>query len=140
MKLLKLLAAALVIVLLSASALADSNFENLVSSIVFHMETDKWMDADREELYLSGGTTKAELCAAIDEALTRTRSNEWISDECKASYQSYLDRCGYISQSTASIQIRDLGDDSVPVYLLCALAALALGGAMFARRKCLSAG
>lgn len=139
MKLLKVLAVMLVVMMLGTSALAGApgseEVKNLANSIGLQMQTNKYMDSDWEEMYFFQGYTTAQICEAIEIALGELTSESWATEECIASYENYLaanDVCYHFYHGAL---IRDLGDESVPMYALCALAAVALGGVVIAHKK-----
>ena len=137
MKLLRMIVIAALVMMLGSSALAgtpgEHEMENLAIAIQSRMETGKYMSSDMEVMYLFQGFTTAQICEAITTAVGRLDEDTFASDEC---IQTYLD---YVADNSDpyvhGALIRDLGDESVPLYALCAVAAAALAGAAAANRK-----
>lgn len=136
MKLLKVFVVMLVVMMLGTTALAGApgpeEVKNLAISIESNMNTGKYMDSDWEELYFFEGYTTAQICEAIEIALGELTSESWATEECIASYENYLAANDIFYHGAL---IRDLGDESVPMYVLCGLAAVALGGVVIANKK-----
>lgn len=137
MKLLKLIALILVVMMLGSSALAASRVEELTDIIYWETwECEPQVTLERKAYYMSLGYTEAEweeACAAAVNMVIGPDGWGWWNDEWESDPMTLHGQYADISYHGALI--RDLGDESVPMSVLCALAAAAFGGVMFARRK-----
>lgn len=153
MKLLKALAIVLVIAVMGSCAMAENNLEDLKDGIVeeilfgkypHHMIAVYCDDYSLEEWKLAA-------VAAVEEAKENDyrMGFDWEgyldgsffeSQEFYDSLQavSSIPSEWYARQGTTTpviLEEGDLGDESIPMYVLCGLTVVALGGAVLARRK-----
>ena len=146
MKLFRMLALVLTMLLCLVPAMAESSSRidelagNIIDEIWFgkypHDMITVWMD----------DYTVAEWEAAAIKAVKDYRELEQKGDTMfpmPKALESYLDGSFFESEEYLSILAeyglsrsdRDLGDESIPLYALCAAAVVALGGAVYAGRK-----
>lgn len=136
MKLIRLLAIVLMIMMLGTSALA-ADIDALADSIYFDIQVDHpVVSLDSKWHYMTQTPcTEAEWEEACSIAIALAKfSGIWTgdNDDPTTLHGQFYD--AGLAEHGALI-LRDLGDESVPMYVLCALAALALGGVIFADRK-----
>lgn len=155
MKLLKVLAIVLMVAVMGTSALAAANLEDMKDGIVFEIATGKYPH-QMATLYCDDYSLdewKLAAVAAVEEAREKgyIMTFDWEgyldgsffeSQEFFDSLEAQdIDREWYIPLSwmVPAENEGDLGDESIPMYVLCGLVAVALGGAVVARRKRLAA-
>lgn len=152
MKLIRTLAVALTLLLCLAPAMAESGnsrIDELAHTIRGEISFGKyphdlmiiWMDDYTVAEFEAAAVKAVESCVANPPAFF-TMEPMWESylDGSffeSAEYLSILAEYGLTrtGEATHGALIRDLGDESVPLYALCAAAAVVLGGAIFANRK-----
>lgn len=137
MKLIKMLALVLVVMMLGTTALASSRVEELTNIIYWETwECEPQVTLERKAYYMSQGYTEAEweeACAAAVNMVIGPDGWGWWNDEWESDPTTLHGQYADISYHGALI--RDLGDESVPMYALCGLAAVALVGVVIANKK-----
>ncbi|MBQ9952511.1 MAG: hypothetical protein IJO98_10330 [Clostridia bacterium] len=136
MKLLKVLVVMLVVMMLGTSALA-ADIDDLAHTIYQDIQFDHPIVAlDSKWHYMTNvPCTEAEWEEACGIAIARAKFSGIWPDSYEDDPTTLRGQFFDPNVSYHGALILDLGDESVPMYALCALAAVALGGVVIAHKK-----
>ena len=143
MKLFRTLALVLAMLLCLVPAMAESSsarMDYIVDGIISEIGFGKYPH-HMIELWLDDYTVAEWEAAAVKAVQLLNENPSGFYDP--ADFESYLDGSFFESEEYLSILAeyglsrsdRDLGDESIPLYALCAAAVVALGGVVYAGRK-----